>query len=247
MSDLAAHGSVAPKPVHDHHDDMDSLTILLAMIFSVLLLADMVIGVDAYFHHYRHHLDDLRAQAGLAQVTAEIQHQQAQLQPHWVDASKGMCTMGIGLAKEAIYQQYNGGQSPLESLAAGGAAAPVKAGNKKQMIAMGQKLSVTLGCTACHSMDGTPKVGPTWKNIAGYKQTLTTGKVVVTDYAFLKTMILHPGKMDIKGALPGTVMPANPELAPAKDPHHVKLDALIWYINSLSDKANKASEPPAGK
>jgi hypothetical protein len=58
-------------------------------------------------------------------------------------------------------------------------------------------------------------------------------------------MILHPGKFLVKGA-PAGVMPDvyYAQLAGKKHPHETKLNALIWYINTLSNKSSKATQPP---
>ena len=113
------------------------------------------------------------------------------------------------------------------------------------MVAMGKKLYTSMGCNACHTDNGNPGAGPSWKNLAGYPQHLANGKTKIADYAYLKYMILHPDKLVVKGFAP--IMPAiyGTDLDGAKNRN--KLDAIIWYINSLSDKRSKATEPPAAK
>jgi cytochrome c oxidase subunit 2 len=115
------------------------------------------------------------------------------------------------------------------------------------LAAKGKVLVQTFGCTGCHSVTGAPGVGPTWKDLAGSSVTLTNGKVVTADYKYLREMILHPGTLLVKGATAG-VMPGTygSMLSGAKHPHEKKLKAIIWYLNSLSDHANKASWPPGG-
>ena len=110
---------------------------------------------------------------------------------------------------------------------------------------LGAKLYNTMGCSGCHSIDGTKGVGPSWKNLAGYPQKLTNGKITIADYAFLREMILDPGKIDLAG-YPAGIMPNTYKvmLTGPKHPHQRKLNALIWYIDTLSNKAGKASEPP---
>ncbi len=110
---------------------------------------------------------------------------------------------------------------------------------------LGAKLYKSLGCIGCHTVNGQPGVGPSWKNLAGYPQKLTTGKTVIADYKFLRTMILDPGKMDIAGS-PAGVMPVmyKYQLSGKKHPHENKLNAIIWYINTLSNRGSKATEPP---
>ena len=113
------------------------------------------------------------------------------------------------------------------------------------MSAMGSELYQTMGCSGCHSVDGTKGVGPTWKNLAGYPQKLKDGKVAIASYQFLRMMILDPGKIDLAG-YPQGVMPASyrTALAGPRHPHETRLNAIIWYINTLSNRAGKVSEPP---
>ncbi len=110
--------------------------------------------------------------------------------------------------------------------------------------AMGANLYNTMGCSGCHSVDGAKGVGPSWKDLAGYPQNLSNGKTAIADYSFLRTMILDPGKIALAG-YPAGVMPDTYKamLAGPKHPHETELNAIIWYINSLSNKAGKASEP----
>ena len=105
----------------------------------------------------------------------------------------------------------------------------------------GKKLYASLGCIACHTVDGSPGVGPTWKNLAGYPVTLTTGKTVTADYKFLRTMVLYPGKMVVKG-FPNIMPNYAGKLAGKKNIY--KLNAIIWYINKLSNKSSKTTQPP---
>ncbi len=115
----------------------------------------------------------------------------------------------------------------------------------QRLEALGAKLYNTMGCSGCHSIDGTKGVGPSWKSLAGYPQKLTNGKTTIADYAFLREMILDPGKMNLAG-YPAGIMPNTYKvmLTGPKHPHQRKLNALIWYIDTLSNRAGKADEPP---
>ncbi len=119
-----------------------------------------------------------------------------------------------------------------------GAAIPAAA---MPLVALGKKLYASMGCIACHTVNGTPVVGPTWKNLAGYPVKLTTGKTVIADYQFLRFMILQPGKKIVAG-YPNIMPSFTTTLAGKKNAK--KLDGLIWYINSLSDKTSKTTQPP---
>ncbi len=109
------------------------------------------------------------------------------------------------------------------------------------LVAEGKRFYASMGCIGCHTVNGSPGVGPTWKNLAGSHVKLTNGKTVVADYKYLRFMILYPGKKVVAGFQP--IMPSYTDtLAGAKNKK--KLDSLIWYINSLSDKASASAEPP---
>ncbi|HET6142391.1 MAG TPA: c-type cytochrome [Candidatus Acidoferrales bacterium] len=64
------------------------------------------------------------------------------------------------------------------------------------------------GCLACHSVDGTVSVGPSFKGLWGTKAELTDGTSPTVDAAYVKDMIESPGKKVVKGFPP--VMPKLP-------------------------------------
>jgi len=67
-------------------------------------------------------------------------------------------------------------------------------------------------CTTCHSIDGTPMVGPTLKGLYGKKSVVEDSKgverEVVVDDAYLKRAIQDPAAEVVKGYPPA--MPKNP-------------------------------------
>lgn len=87
----------------------------------------------------------------------------------------------------------------------------------------GQALAASKGCTACHSVDGSPGVGPTWKGLFGKTETLADGSTLQVDEAALRTDIREPQARIVKGFPP--VMPPV-ELSDAE------LDALVAYIRA---------------
>ncbi len=48
-------------------------------------------------------------------------------------------------------------------------------------------------CVACHSIDGSTVVGPTWKGLAGSEVELESGETVTADDAYLRESIKEPG------------------------------------------------------
>jgi cytochrome c oxidase subunit 2 len=83
-------------------------------------------------------------------------------------------------------------------------------------------------CTTCHSVDGSPMVGPTFKGLYGEKQTVTDSKGVereiTVDDAYLARAIQEPMAENVKGYPPA--MPVNP-----LDDKDLKL--VVDYIKSL--------------
>lgn len=72
----------------------------------------------------------------------------------------------------------------------------------------GRKHLETKGCLACHSLDGKPGVGPTFKGIWGRQESFTDGTSQVVDAPYIRESILEPNKKIVKGFSP--VMPTLP-------------------------------------
>jgi len=92
----------------------------------------------------------------------------------------------------------------------------------------GEEFMEKHGCLGCHSLDGTPKVGPTIKGIWGRRITVLTGGVertITADEAYLRRSIREPKADLVKGYPP--VMPAYPDLSE----NDVK--ALVEFIKEV--------------
>ena len=72
--------------------------------------------------------------------------------------------------------------------------------------ARGMVLVESTGCLACHTIDGTPSTGPTFKGVAGSSRPLETGESVVADDLYLFRSITDPGSQVVAGF--DNVMPA---------------------------------------
>jgi cytochrome c oxidase subunit 2 len=95
--------------------------------------------------------------------------------------------------------------------------------------ARGIQLFQEKGCRACHSVDGTPLVGPTVKGLFGKTVTvLTEGKErqVMADETYLKTSLLEPNADVVKGFPP--IMPSQKGLITDEE-----LEGIIQYIKEL--------------
>lgn len=103
---------------------------------------------------------------------------------------------------------------------------------KKQEVALkgpliGSKLYQEKGCFACHSTDGTPRVGPSFKGLIGKtERVLTAGKErsVLVDEAYIRKYIIEPNIDVIEG-----FQPIMPKVSLTED----ELNALVEFIKSL--------------
>ncbi len=92
----------------------------------------------------------------------------------------------------------------------------------------GQKLYTDKGCVACHSTDGSPKVGPSWKGIFGQSaHEMADGQKVAVDENYIRESILNPNAKVVKG-YPAGVMPAYQGQL-SED----QVNALVEFIKSL--------------
>ena len=94
--------------------------------------------------------------------------------------------------------------------------------------ARGQLLAESTGCLACHSVDGTPGSGPTWRGVAGSSRPLTTGESVVADDAYLFSSIVDPANQLVEGY--EAIMP--PDYGEVLT--ETEVEELVEYIKSLA-------------
>jgi len=116
---------------------------------------------------------------------------------------------------------YQGGAVP--------AGAEVKAGQKMEKAHPGAALLEVKGCLACHTTDGTPKIGPTFKGMLGKKEIVTRNgkeREIVVDEAFIKQTLLDPELDRVKGFPP--IMPSQKGLLTDE-----QIEELIEYLKSL--------------
>jgi cytochrome c oxidase subunit 2 len=89
----------------------------------------------------------------------------------------------------------------------------------------GQALVAANGCTACHSINGSPGIGPTWFNLFGRQETLTDGSVITADEAYIHESIQAPQAKIVAGF--------ENQLMPAYNFTDEQIADIIAYIKTL--------------
>jgi mono/diheme cytochrome c family protein len=89
----------------------------------------------------------------------------------------------------------------------------------------GQNLAVVKGCAACHAVDKTPKIGPSWVGLFGSQVELDDGSRVTADEAYLIESMKDPNAKIVQGYTKGSM----PAIALTED----ELNALVAYIKTV--------------
>lgn len=101
------------------------------------------------------------------------------------------------------------------------------------------KALYTKNCASCHSLDGTPRVGPSWLKIYGQEHEMNDGSKVKVDENYIKESILNPEAKVVKGFAKGQMSSFAGQLSDQE------LLGLIEFIK-IVDGTQKA-EPVAPK
>jgi cytochrome c oxidase subunit 2 len=90
----------------------------------------------------------------------------------------------------------------------------------------GERLLTLKGCIACHSLDGSKVIGPTFQGLFGREEVVTTDGVkrtITVDEEYLRRSILEPAADIVEGYEP--LMPAQGNLLT-----DAELEAIIEYL-----------------
>lgn len=90
----------------------------------------------------------------------------------------------------------------------------------------GQVLYTQQNCNTCHSVNGSPMTGPTWRNVFGHQVPLADGSTVEADENYIRRSILEPNAQIVRGFNP--LMPSYQGSLTDR-----QIDALIAYIRTL--------------
>jgi cytochrome c oxidase subunit 2 len=110
-------------------------------------------------------------------------------------------------------------------------------GNGDGLAARGHAVAAAHGCLRCHSVDGSPFIGPTWARAFGSQRPTADGRAVLVDEAYLTESMMDPRAVIAAGFQP--VMPSYQGLLTPEE-----TSALLEYIRSLRAIAPRATVPP---
>ncbi|WP_282015070.1 cytochrome c oxidase subunit II [Marinifilum flexuosum] len=98
--------------------------------------------------------------------------------------------------------------------------------------ALGKRIVQKNGCLACHSIDGSKLVGPTWKGLFGKTEIVKTGKEkreVIVDSAYVLNSIYNPNDDIVDGYQKGLMLSYKNELT------EEDIGEIIKFMRTLSD------------
>jgi cytochrome c oxidase subunit 2 len=101
-----------------------------------------------------------------------------------------------------------------------------EAGKGVPPVQWGRTIYETRGCATCHSIDGTPGQGPSFKGIYGHTVSIAGGRTMVVDENYIHDCILTPDKNRVAGFPP--IMPTFQGILNNRD-----IDGVIAFIKSL--------------
>ena len=97
-------------------------------------------------------------------------------------------------------------------------------------VSLGQQLVEKNGCIACHSLDGSVIIGPSWKNLFGSSGEFEDGTSIDSkDVAYLTESILEPNKKLVKG-FQANLMPNNYAEVFTKE----EITTIIAYLKTIN-------------
>lgn len=92
---------------------------------------------------------------------------------------------------------------------------------------VGKELHSSKTCSSCHSDDGSPRVGPSFKGLFGKMEEMKDGKKITIDEVYLRDSMMDPNKNVVKGFSAGSMPPFKGQLSDDE------VNALVAYIKSL--------------
>ncbi len=123
----------------------------------------------------------------------------------------------VRVVSDAEYQSF------LEGISKGGIPAECEQDPNPEAC-WGKQLVQKRACLACHNVDGSRSMGPTWKGLWGKERVFTDGTKVVADENYIRESILQPAAKVVKGYPPA--------MSPFPLPDE-EIAAIVAYLKTL--------------
>ena len=94
-------------------------------------------------------------------------------------------------------------------------------------VASGESVAESFGCLACHSIDGSILVGPSWQGLAGSERVFDDGSTAVADTEYLRESIVNPGARIVEGFTNAMQADFGDRMTSEE------IDAVVEYIQGL--------------
>lgn len=101
-------------------------------------------------------------------------------------------------------------------------------------VELGRRLWATR-CSACHSIDGSPGTGPTWKDSYGYEVVLNDGTSLIRDANYMRESVYVPNAKIVAG------YPANMPSFQGQI-NEQQFEGILAFMRSLSDRGPAPDE-----
>ncbi|HET7011242.1 MAG TPA: c-type cytochrome [Anaerolineales bacterium] len=191
-------------------------------------------SVEAYYEKYPHVLEALELLGGQRTVMPNLNFSADEISSlvAFFNYSAEIDTAGWPpprLAPASLVEEVQARYGLRPPVVGEGAASPTPSG------VGGEQLATQLGCRACHTLDGSAAVGPSWAGLYGSMVTLVDGTVLTVDDSYLSESILAPDAKIRQGFAPGIMPSFEGQLS------QEELDALIAYLRQIPE-----SGPGAG-
>lgn len=151
----------------------------------------------------------------------------------------GMLGDVVVLSEEDFEKWVSSPQGPIAEdrpLSPGGTPPIFDTQQRRGLASRGEKEAADAGCLRCHTLDGTPHLGPTYSGLFGRNVTLQDGTIVVADEAYLTESMMDPIAKIVRGFPP--IMPSyRGRLTP------VQVASIIEFIKTLTPTDKRATQP----
>jgi cytochrome c oxidase subunit 2 len=110
--------------------------------------------------------------------------------------------------------------------------------SKMTLAQYGEALYRAKACVTCHTVDGSQRIGPSFKGVFGHRVQLSDSSSVMADENYIRESMMNPGAKIVLGF--GNIMPSYQGMLKDKE-----VNAIIEYLKTLGGetKPMATSEP----